>query len=316
MLYQLAVAGSSASGAAQASIATTTNGGVSVAQATAYHPPVTTNANATSSSQYGAPPPSYGAYSGIQPSSNAGYNANDNFSAYPAAIRTSMSPQQTTTYNNQPQIQANNAAASPPTISIIQAAPNNNTSKAQQKNEEVAYSPMRMALPDVPVSFPELERLTDSQLQRLLHDTIALEVHVQAAESVASMEAVRDSQREMNAQTAANNVTLGEEVNKLRQTAVELQQKLLALANENNSIQVEIIRAEENKRKAAVNRLRQKASDLDTSSDELGTRFVAGEIDIDKFMSEYIDGRMKYHALDAKVGIATGRLNLHNTHHT
>jgi len=315
VLQNLVNAGSLNKSTATAQVASTSNasGGLSVVQATAYPTAVTTSTT-TTAAQYAAPPPTYGAYSGIQPSANTGYNNNNSniqsyYGGYPAAARPASS-------NTQPQQQQQviNNNAAPPTITVPQPVVNNsNAGKAQQQSSsEVAHSPMRMALPDVPVSFPELERLTDTQLQRLLNDTIALEVHVQAAESVSSMEAVRDSQREMNAQTAANNVVLGEEVNKLRQTAAELQQKLLALATENTNIQVDIIRSEENKRKAAINRLRQKASDLDTSSDELGTRFVAGEIDIDKFMAEYIDGRMKYHALDTKVGIATSRLNLYS----
>jgi hypothetical protein len=69
-------------------------------------------------------------------------------------------------------------------------------------------TPLQMALPDIPVTFTELEKLEDYQLEHLLHDPIALEMHAKALDSVQAMESLRDSQRETNLQSAMLNTEL------------------------------------------------------------------------------------------------------------
>lgn len=74
------------------------------------------------------------------------------------------------------------------------------------QREDSLNSPMQMALPDIPTQFPELEQLTDVQLERLLRDTVALDAHIAAMDSVQAMESLRDMQRETNAHAAARNI--------------------------------------------------------------------------------------------------------------
>jgi hypothetical protein len=46
--------------------------------------------------------------------------------------------------------------------------------KYEEDDDEAVQSPI--PLPEIPQSFPELEKLTDVQLERLLHDDVAIEV--------------------------------------------------------------------------------------------------------------------------------------------
>lgn len=99
-------------------------------------------------------------------------------------------------------------------------------------------SPMQMALPDVPMSFPDLERLTDQQLERLLRDSVALDMHINALDSVQAMVSLRDMQRETNAQTATKNVQAGVEALALQKQAETIQSELRCLLEE---VSVEMI---------------------------------------------------------------------------
>jgi hypothetical protein len=46
--------------------------------------------------------------------------------------------------------------------------------KTEDEDDEAVQSPI--PLPEIPQSFPELDKLTDTQLERLLHDDVAIEV--------------------------------------------------------------------------------------------------------------------------------------------
>lgn len=76
------------------------------------------------------------------------------------------------------------------------------------QREDSLNSPMQMALPDIPQHFPELDELTEVQLERLLKDSVALDAHIAAMDSVQAMESLRDMQRETNTQTATKNLQL------------------------------------------------------------------------------------------------------------
>lgn len=65
-----------------------------------------------------------------------------------------------------------------------------------------------LSIPDVPTSFPELDKLTTLQLERFLADAIALEVHVNAHPSVESMVTLRDQLRQSNYDHASKNVLM------------------------------------------------------------------------------------------------------------
>lgn len=94
--------------------------------------------------------------------------------------------------------------------------PNNNTGSpvvplpnpTALQREDSLNNPMQMALPDIPSHFPELDKLTEVQLERLLKDSVALEAHIASMDSVQAMESLRDMQRETNAQTVSKNLLL------------------------------------------------------------------------------------------------------------
>ena len=61
-------------------------------------------------------------------------------------------------------------------------------------------------LPEVPASFPELEKLSDIQLERFLSDPIAIEAHLNSIASVESMRSLRDQVRQSNFDLASKTV--------------------------------------------------------------------------------------------------------------
>jgi hypothetical protein len=72
-----------------------------------------------------------------------------------------------------------------------------------------ARSPLALALPEIPRSFPELDSLTDVQLERLLHDDVALEAHVEThVASVQTMRSMIEELRTSNAEAASNNLLM------------------------------------------------------------------------------------------------------------
>jgi hypothetical protein len=63
-------------------------------------------------------------------------------------------------------------------------------------------------IPDAPKSFPELEKLTDIQLERLCKDPAAIAAHVSQIESVKSMQSLRDQIRDSNFENTRKNLLL------------------------------------------------------------------------------------------------------------
>jgi hypothetical protein len=97
------------------------------------------------------------------------------------------------------------------------------------QRDDSLNSPMQMALPDIPTHFPELDKLTEVQLERLLKDSVALDAHIAVMDSVYAMESLRDMQRETNSQSASKNLVLGEEVAQLYEQAESLQAEIRSL---------------------------------------------------------------------------------------
>ena len=90
----------------------------------------------------------------------------------------------------------------------------------------VAGSKTPITMPDVPTVFPELEKLTDIQLERLLTDEIALQAALNKMSSVESIQQVCDQMRDSNNDRAARNLVLEGDITLLQKRATELQAEL------------------------------------------------------------------------------------------
>lgn len=72
--------------------------------------------------------------------------------------------------------------------------------------DEEARSPI--PIPDIPLQFPELEKLTDVQLNRLLTDEVALLAQANSVDSVGTTKSLRDQLRQANHDRASKNVLM------------------------------------------------------------------------------------------------------------
>lgn len=198
--------------------------------------------------------------------------------------------------------------------------PNNNTGSpvvplpnpTALQREDSLNNPMQMALPDIPSHFPELDKLTEVQLERLLKDSVALEAHIASMDSVQAMESLRDMQRETNAQTVSKNLLLGEEVNKMRHEAESLQDKIRSLHSELQHLAQEVHKEDTAAREKLLNELKKAVSTLDEESDAIGEGLIRGSVDVPTFKREYLDKRSKYYTLACRLEIAASLASNNN----
>jgi hypothetical protein len=172
-----------------------------------------------------------------------------------------------------------------------------------QRNDS-SNSPMQMALPDIPTHFPELDNLTEVQLERLLKESIAMDAHIAAMDSVHAMESLRDMQRETNSQFASNNLILGEEVKEMFGQAESLQVQIRSLFAELNQVTQEVHRDGTLAREKLLAELRKLVSTLDDESDAIGEGLIRGTVDLPTFKRDYLEKRSKFYTLACRVELA------------
>lgn len=88
-----------------------------------------------------------------------------------------------------------------------------------------------ITMPEVPLTFPELDKLTDTQLERLLNDDVALDATLSKISSVDAIQQLCDQMRESNNDHAARNLILEGDITMLQKRANELHDELMATSN-------------------------------------------------------------------------------------
>jgi len=157
-----------------------------------------------------------------------------------------------------------------------------------------------ITIPEPPKSFPELEKLTTTQLERLNSDTAALEAHVQAVESVKSMTSLRDQMRKNNFNNTSKNLALDVELNQKYRQVLELQSQLQLLSTSYKKKLQAAAEGHEMKEDIILKEMDKKKLLLDEKSEEIAIKFVDGEMDLNNFKQEYLETRTKYHIVCGK----------------
>eukprot|EP01039_Chlorochromonas_danica_P000725 gene725-787_t len=161
-----------------------------------------------------------------------------------------------------------------------------------------------LALPSIPSSFPELEKMTDLQLERLLRDEVALMAHVNTnVESVKAMYSMIDELRQSNEEVASANVLMNDELQDLKKRISEQQSVLLKSVEDYKQTFELFQRQMTSKPEEILQEVRVKCNQLDQESEEIGRKLTAGEIDLPSFLQTYLDARTKYHILASKVNV-------------
>ena len=159
-----------------------------------------------------------------------------------------------------------------------------------------------MPLPPVPSSFPDLESMPQSSLQRLLNDDVALSIYVSNLPAVKTMEELQQSIFEGNYQSAKNNLSQEEEMGSLHAEVEVLKSQLIEKINKFHEIrdsQASLLSGMSPTE--LYETLKSGADESLAKSDAISDDFLSGKIGIDKFVEDYSKVRQEYHGRMAKL---------------
>jgi hypothetical protein len=166
------------------------------------------------------------------------------------------------------------------------------------------YNESFIGTPDIPQSFPDLDSLTEGQLKRLRDDRAALSAHVTKLAQVESMRQLRDQMRISNHSGLDRNFLQCNELAKLEKEShaaqVQLKAKHSAYTAKSQTLHKEFGVQTSH----IVKGMKAKQDKLDESSEDMGVRFVDGEVDLPVFMTDYLEARITYHLMTTKLNVA------------
>jgi HAMP domain-containing protein len=168
--------------------------------------------------------------------------------------------------------------------------------KAERKQSDEFHS----VVLDVPTSFPELQKLSESQLERLLSDDVALKSHMGTIGAVSSLRELRESVRASNLEHALEAMQMEADISRLAEECTELQQSLRRQVTEFLSVRDNINNLYGLKAADVKIKLEAKITENDNKSEELGDQFVSGAVDLQTFLATFRTLRMDYHSLQIK----------------
>ncbi|RLN46349.1 hypothetical protein BBJ29_006591 [Phytophthora kernoviae] len=160
----------------------------------------------------------------------------------------------------------------------------------------------RTQMPVIPSTFPELQDLSQSQLEKLNSDRRALKKFVKDLTSVQEFTQLRDDVLHSNMDIAKKTLNHESELREL-QALVEQQRSELRAAQEalaEKQAQQQRIAAR-HRPDALLEQLSAAAKDLDNETDEIATQFAHGDIDVAQFIATYLPQRNLYHERTLKL---------------
>lgn len=250
--------------------------------------------------------------------------ANSELSAYPGSASTAHLRTATATYQSyQPTpvaaavLPVPNPSSVQPTNNYSNSTPTSNiNSNRQTPITQPALSPaagvgMVQAsratsgfFPALPSSFPELEKMSVLQLQRLLNDEVALQAQVDSnGEYSQQVLSVIAQIRQTNEENARKNVLMEAELKAVAEEAEAQQSALKVVAHVYQEKLTAAKAACVVSRDQIIRELRNNKNALDESSEDIGVGLVEGKIDLPQFIAGYIEQRTKFHELEAKLKI-------------
>lgn len=159
----------------------------------------------------------------------------------------------------------------------------------------------KIAMPTIPNEFPELSKLSESQLQRLEHDDVALRAHVDMVSQAPAMIALRDQLMESNARQCEENLSHETELSELRERVSKKKAALQERISEFN------IRADIQSSQFTVppenilSQLTLLINKKDLLAEENARKFVAGHLDLDSFLRDFVTDKAHFYSLSAKM---------------
>ncbi|KAF0719050.1 Aste57867_1311 [Aphanomyces stellatus] len=156
--------------------------------------------------------------------------------------------------------------------------------------------------PAIPAVFPELEELSQAQLEKLVGDRATLKAYIKNMDSVVNFMKIYDDLVQGNHELAETNLghegslqTLQSEVHALKQQVHTVQEALAAKQATQHELMAQF------QPQAFVQRVSAAADEADNASEDIAARFTNGEIDVNQFVAEFLPTRKLYHVRTAKV---------------
>ncbi|KDO33686.1 hypothetical protein SPRG_19299 [Saprolegnia parasitica CBS 223.65] len=186
---------------------------------------------------------------------------------------------------------------------------NNNTSQSSSYTREKTPPPlkardpyMHTQTPAIPTSFPELDELSITQLEKLVSDRQALKAYIRNMDAVINFMKLYDDLVKGNAELAEKNLsyegtlaTLQMDIQSLK-SQVQAAQEVLSLKQVRQQEILSRVRGD-----VLVARVTQAADEVDEATEDIGSRFTNGEMDVSQFLAEFLPSRKLYHQRMAKV---------------
>ncbi|EQC30571.1 hypothetical protein SDRG_11629 [Saprolegnia diclina VS20] len=193
------------------------------------------------------------------------------------------------------------------------STPYNNTTSASSQSSPYAREKtppplkardpyMHTQTPAIPTSFPELDELSITQLEKLVSDRQALKAYIRNMDAVINFMKLYDDLVKGNAELAEKNLSyegtlaaLQKDVQGLK-SQVQAAQEVLSLKQARQQEILSRVRGD-----VLVARVVQAADEVDEVTEDIGSRFTNGDINVSQFLAEFLPSRKLYHQRMAKV---------------
>jgi vacuolar-type H+-ATPase subunit I/STV1 len=188
-----------------------------------------------------------------------------------------------------------------PSFSLPQLPPPPYESSTSISGVVAAECDVSISLPTVPDYFSELSLLDLEQLDALASDEVKLLAYANELTCIQTVQEMRSDSIKVNFDLATATISKQAEYESLRTEVVTLQKELLDIKERFESAitkQVALDHARSSD-DAILQHLRSAAGDAEVQSDELDSKFSAGELELGEFIKKYQAQRRKYHQLNA-----------------
>lgn len=159
-----------------------------------------------------------------------------------------------------------------------------------------------LPVPQVPATFPELNKKSVEELTLLLSDKGAFDLFIENMEFVQNIKKLQDDVINQNQEVAKNNIAKEGELNRLRQEANGLRNQMQQLKQEYDQ-KAQQQQQLMNRFAPAVllDQLRNATHQIDQESEKLAEDFLQGQVNQQQFLKQYMQKRSLYHLRNAKI---------------
>lgn len=164
----------------------------------------------------------------------------------------------------------------------------------------------RMAVPPVPVCFPNLNDMSEVMLQRFLTDPHALEMHVNERVEIKELENMKSMLALQTAQQAEQNLKQIEALDSQRAVVLPDQYELKEAVTEYKKKYDEYMKKYSVGKQEIIDGLRRRKSQLEVNTNTMGEEFIKGTKSCNEFLKEYITTRKDFHQLAIKLKHVSG----------